>query len=335
MKYLSAAFPKRFASFLLHLLQALLIAAASLAALPSNAAYVQVYSTIQKGALTFTGNTLELNGSASGSTNPGTSATGAAFIAANSPNSKFGSFPVGTTGTWPNNSSAAVLSIPPGAKVLYAELIWSGTIGTNATQLTAAQLNSNVTFKTPSGTTYTLTPNPATAGNSPNYYTRSTNVTGYVQLAGAGSYTTGGVPAGSVSGNTIDAAGWTLAVAYSDASQPARNLTIFVGAEQSGTGAAASVSGFCTPLSGPVNGRLLVSAVEGDSSGTGDTMLFGPTSPLNATTNRLSGPNNPIGNFFASQINGDLGTLNTTGSDRKSTRLNSSHALTSRMPSSA
>ena len=137
MKYLVAAFPKRFASFLLHLLQALLLTAASLAALPSNAAYVQVYSTIQKGALTFTGNTLELNGSASGSGIPGTNATGGAFIAANNPTSQFGSFPLGTTSTWQGNASTAVLSIPPGAKVLYAELIWSGTIGAGATQLSA------------------------------------------------------------------------------------------------------------------------------------------------------------------------------------------------------
>ena len=316
MKYLSAVFHKRFPRSLFHLLQLLWVTAASLTALPSNAAYVQVYSTIQKGALTFTGNTLELGGSASGSGTPGTAGTGGAFIAANSPTSKFGSFPLGTTSTWPNNASAAVLSIPPGAKVLYAELIWSGTIGTGTvgtTQLSATQLNSTVSFKTPSGASYTLTPNPATAGNSGTYYTRSTNVTGYVQLAGAGTYTMGGVPAGTVAGSTIDAAGWTLAVAYSDTSQPARNLTIFVGAEQANA-AAASVSGFCTPVSGPVNGRLLVSGVEGDSSGTGDTMLFGPTSPLSTTNNRLFGSNNPIGNFFASQINGDLGTLVTTGS---------------------
>ena len=60
----------------------------------SNAAYVQVYSTIQKGAITFTGNTLELNGSASASTTPGTAGTGGAFIAAGS---------TGACGTFPTN----------------------------------------------------------------------------------------------------------------------------------------------------------------------------------------------------------------------------------------
>jgi uncharacterized repeat protein (TIGR01451 family) len=276
----------------------------------ADAAYVQVYSTIQKGAITFTGNTLELNGNAvANSGTPGTSATGGAFIAVDLPGTRYGTFPFGTTGPtaqFINNSSRAVLTVPTGATVLYAELIWSGTVGT----LTALQMNSTVKFTTPSGS-YTITPSALTAGNSGTYYTRSANVTGLVQIGGSGTYTTGGVPGMTATSGTTDAAGWTLAVAYADPAQVARNLTIFVGAEQAGAGAA-SVSGFCTPTSGLVNGRLLVSGIEGDSSGTGDTMLFGPTSVLGAG-NRLSGPNNLIGNFFASQINGNLGSLDTSG----------------------
>jgi uncharacterized repeat protein (TIGR01451 family) len=276
----------------------------------AKAAYVQVYSTIQKGAITFTGNTLELNGNAvANSGTPGTSATGGAFIAVDLPASRYGTFPFGTIGPtaqFINNSSRAVLNVPAGATVLYAELIWSGTMGT----LTALQMNSTVKFTTPSGS-YTITPSAVTAGNSGTFYTRSANVTGLVQIGGAGTYTTGGVPGIIATSGTTDAAGWTLAVAYADPAQVARNLTIFVGAEQAGA-AAASVSGFCTPTSGLVNGRLLVSGIEGDSSGVGDTMLFGPTSVLGAG-NRLFGPNNLIGNFFASQINGDLGNLDTSG----------------------
>ncbi|MFS0559083.1 DUF11 domain-containing protein, partial [Brevibacillus sp. 179-C9.3 HS] len=65
-----------------------------------------------------------------------------------------------------------------------------------------------------------------------------------------------------------------------------------------------------TPTSGAVSGRLQVSALEGDSNRTGDELLFGPTI---GTLNPVSGPNNPVDNFFVSQINGDDGTLNTTG----------------------
>ena len=278
--------------------------ALGLAAAPAQAAYVQVYSTIQKGALTFTGNTLELNGTSGASGTPGTAGTGGAFIAVGSAGN-CGTFPAGTTCTWPNDASSAVLNIPTGATVLYAELIWSGTIGS----LTAGQLNTPITFTTASGGIYTVTPSSTTAATSGTYYTRSANVTGFVQSARSGTYTAAGVPAGSTAGTT-DAAGWTLAVAYADPSKPARNLTIFVGAEQAGA-APAAVSGFCTPVSGPVNGRLLISAIEGDATITGDTMLFGPTS--NLAGNTMSGPNNLANNFFASQINGDNGTLDTSG----------------------
>jgi uncharacterized repeat protein (TIGR01451 family) len=280
----------------------LLALALSLGALSAQAAYVQVYNTIQKGAITFTGNTLGLNSlTVSGQT--------AVFIAADLATAVAG-FPVGTTTSYAQSLSRAQLAVPAGATVLYAELIWTGKLGGAVT--TAVASATSVRFITPAGT-YSIAPSAVTAANAPsgNYYTRSANVTGLVQIGGSGTYSAGGVPA-IVNTSTTDGAGWTLAVAYSDPSKPARNLTIFVGAEDSG-GATAAVSGFCTPVTGPVNGRLAVSAIEGDASGVGDTMLFGPANPLNTTTNRVSGPNNPIGNFFASQINGDTGSLDTSG----------------------
>ncbi len=280
----------------LQISQALLLLC--LLAIPTaQAAYVQVYNTIQKGAVTFTGNTLVLQST-------GTSGTGGAYVAANLGTAVAG-YPIGTTSNYLLNNSKAVLSVPAGATVLYAELIWSGSIGTN----TLATLNGNVSFTTPLGN-YSIASNRSTDGNSGTYYTRSANVTGLVQLGGAGTYTVGGVPGTLASGST-DGAGWTLAVAYADPAQVARNLTIFVGAEQAGA-TPASVSGFCTPVNGPVNGRLLVSSIEGDSAVLGDQMLFGPSSTL-GVANQLSGPNNLATNFFASQINGDTGTLNTLG----------------------
>lgn len=274
----------------------------ALAALGAQAAYVQVYNTIQKGAITFTGNTLGLNSlTVSGQT--------AVFIAADLATNVAG-FPAGTTTNYAQSLSRAQLAVPAGATVLYAELIWTGKLGGAVT--TAVANATSVRFITPAGT-YSIAPSALTAANAPsgNYYTRSANVTGLVQIGGSGTYSAGGVPAIANTSST-DGAGWTLAVAYSDPSKPARNLTIFVGAEDSG-GATAAVTGFCTPTSGPVNGRLAVSAIEGDASGVGDTMLFGPANPLNTATNRVSGPNNPIANFFASQINGDTGSLDTSG----------------------
>nr|WP_276539865.1 DUF11 domain-containing protein [Paenibacillus polysaccharolyticus] len=71
-----------------------------------------------------------------------------------------------------------------------------------------------------------------------------------------------------------------------------------------------TLTGFATPISGALGGRALFSAQEGDANRTGDQALFGATS---ATSVALSGPNNLAANFFASQINGDTGALNTTG----------------------
>ncbi|WFR60916.1 Ig-like domain-containing protein [Paenibacillus amylolyticus] len=74
--------------------------------------------------------------------------------------------------------------------------------------------------------------------------------------------------------------------------------------------ATASITGFATPITGNVTGRLMVSACEGDPQIAGDQALFGPTAD---TLVPISGPNNLVNNFFASQINNDQGVLNTNG----------------------
>ena len=74
------------------------------------------------------------------------------------------------------------------------------------------------------------------------------------------------------------------------------------------------MSGFCTPTTGDVRGRVAVSAMEGDTNSGGDSLRFAPTLfVIDQDRYRLAGPNNPIANFFASQINGDNGLLVTSG----------------------
>ncbi|QAY65894.1 DUF7507 domain-containing protein [Paenibacillus protaetiae] len=70
------------------------------------------------------------------------------------------------------------------------------------------------------------------------------------------------------------------------------------------------ISGFATPLTGPVFGRISMCAAEGDPGRSGEQVLFGQTV---ATLLPISGPNNFANNFFASQINNELGLLDTTG----------------------
>jgi uncharacterized repeat protein (TIGR01451 family) len=287
----------------------------------ADAVYINRFSTIANGAVTFTGNTLGLdkgNGNA-----PGVNGAIGTFITTNL-SSVDGTYPPGTTSDWRKNSSSAQLVIPAGSTILYAELIWSGSYS-YGNENVIASLNNAVTLQTPSGlvsvtpsgtTAQTLgTPSgtglcPTTTPAVPCYYVRSADVTSLVTAGGAGTYTIGGVPAtqGDIE-NNANTAGWTLAVVYQNGSMPSRNLSLFVGAEKAGD-AAATVSGFCTPPTGPRSGRLLVSAIEGDRGITGDQMQFGPTA---ATLTALSGSNNNVSNFFASQINNDSGLLDTSG----------------------
>ena len=114
----------------------------------------------------------------------------------------------------------------------------------------------------------------------------------------------------------FNAAGWTLAILYENANLPTRSLSLFLGLEPQG-GATASVTGICTPdKKGQLRARVAVSAVEGDTNDPNDTrdsLRFGPSIDLSPDQFRLSGPNNPAANFFASQINRDDGELDTRG----------------------
>ena len=281
----------------------------------THAAYVSRYSQNANGGILFTGNALGLSRNGSSFTQQGTSGSIGAFINSEV-STAWGTYPASTIGAnaasttlWQSNASEATLNIPSGSSVLYAELIWGGDFNSGGSNVTSAR-SSPVTLSTPSGT-YSVAPEGATAQENNTRYVRSANVTGLVQLGGSGRYKVKGVPASYGNDANNHTAGWTLAVVYGNSSQPARNLSIFVGAERDGA-SPASVSGFCTPTQGALRARAYVSAIEGDSNITGDSFRFGPTATL-GTANRLTGPNNPINNFFAGQVNGDSGALDTSG----------------------
>ncbi|MDF2927103.1 MAG: hypothetical protein K0R57_6017 [Paenibacillaceae bacterium] len=248
---------------------------------------------------------------------PGTSDSIGAFITTNTA-VRYGSYPFGTTDSYLSNNSSAVLTMPAGSTVMYAELIWGGTYLNGSTNLTSA-INNPVVFITPAGTT-SVTPDSATnnqfdLGGGALGYVRSANVTSLVQQGGAGTYNTGRVVGTLViSGDaTANNAGWTLAVIYSNTSLPFRNMSLRAGAilvQASSAPVTNTITGFATPTSGAVGARALFSAQEGDANRTGDQALFGATT---ASLVALSGPNNFANNFFASQINNNAGQLDTTG----------------------
>ncbi|AIQ51776.1 DUF7507 domain-containing protein [Paenibacillus sp. FSL R7-0331] len=277
-----------------------------------------VRSTINAtGAITFTGNTLGLSRSDTIGV-PGTQDSIGAFSTINTA-STFGTYPAGTTSLYQNNSASAILTIPSGSTVLYAELIWGGSY-INGTVNLSAFINNPVSLTTPAGNTVSVSPDSATSntvdlGSGAAAYVRSNNVTSIIQAGGAGTYTVSGVVgtiiiAGDPTGNH---AGWTLGVIYQNPSLPFRNMSLRAGAvlvQSTSAPVVTTITGFATPVSGALGGRILFSAQEGDANRSGDQALFGPTA---ATQVALSGPNNFANNFFASQINNDAGTLNTTG----------------------
>ncbi|WP_312102254.1 type IV secretory system conjugative DNA transfer family protein [Pygmaiobacter massiliensis] len=243
-------------------------------------------------------------------------------------------FPAGTTLNYLQNGSAANLTLPIGSTVIYAELIWGGNYYYNYVDTANPPPVSQNIFSVLSNPVLfngqPVLPDPATAQEQTfsqtsgtltitrGFYERSADVTAIVQAAGAGSYTCQQIPGlvepvQNYTGAT-NHAGWTLAVMYRDLSLPERTLYLYNGAQLIINTIAPTIdipiAGFATKPSGPINARLLVSAQEGDADIPNDFIQFGPTA---ATLTQLSGPNNPINNFFGSQINNSAGVLATSG----------------------
>ena len=200
------------------------------------------------------------------------------------------------------DSSSARLSLPAGARVLFAGLYYgsrttAGTGGKAAPDSSLAGLG-KVDFKPPGASGFEhLTAAVDQSTDVAGAYAAFADVTGRVQRAGAGVYTVANVQ--SATGEDRYA-GWALVVAYEAAGEPPRNLTVFDGLASVTQGKPAvtiPVSGFQTPLSGPVRTRLGFVAYEGDRGISGDSAT------LNGTA--LSDKLNAANNFFNSVISVD------------------------------
>lgn len=280
----------------------------------------------EPGAITFTGNVLGLSRSSSVGV-PGTTDSIGAFTSIDT-SIQYGSYPEGTTDNFNLNSSSAILQMPLESTVLYAELVWGGLYNNTTTDISAF-IDKTIQFTTPLGDIHTITPDPVTAtslpfGSGTQIYMRSANVTPIIQNANTGTYTVGGVAATitfpDISSNNC---GWTLCVIYQNTNLHFRNLSLYVGGivVNTNTTVTNTITGFGTPITGAVSGRVSIAAQEGDVNRTGDQVLFGPDV---AGLTALSGPNNYVNNFFASQINDDNGLLNLTGTFGNRNNVNGS-----------
>ncbi len=195
------------------------------------------------------------------------------------------------------DSSTADLSIPAGGTVLFAGLYWGAdtSAGTGGAAAPNPAARGTVQFAVPGGSYAPITASQLDTSTSlPNRYQGFADVTSAVAAAGSGTYAVADLQAGT--GNDRYG-GWALIVAYHDQSMPARNLTVFDGFQTvSGANPTITipVSGFETPLTGPVRTTLGFMAYEGDRGMTGDTAR------LDATT--LTDAVNPATNFFNSTI---------------------------------
>lgn len=216
-------------------------------------ANISLYNKVINGFLEFTGNTLGI-----------TTVTSSLPIAINSLLQATPPPPSGTVipqASWANASSAAFLTGKASSVVDKAFLAWYGEPrpGINGT---ATALNNPVLFTDHSGATTSIAPNPAWSQDSPFgptqlWTTRVADVTSIVAASGTGKYTVGRVP------SAVNFSAWTLAVAWKNPALPYRIITInsFDDIEDV-TPIDVAISGFTTPLFGPVNGRAVM-AVSG------------------------------------------------------------------------
>ena len=200
------------------------------------------------------------------------------------------------------DSSSARLSLPAGARVLFAGLYYgarttAGTKGKAAPESSAAGLRT-VDLKSPgAGGFERLTAAVDQSSEVTGAFGAFADVTGQVRRSGPGVYTVANVQAATGEDRY---AGWALVVAYEAFGDPPRNLTVFDGLQsvtQSKPALAIPVSGFQTPLSGPVRTKLGFVAYEGDRGLSGDSATLDGKS--------LSDAVNPANNLFNSTISVD------------------------------
>ncbi len=237
----------------------------------------------------------------------------------------------GTVATF--NSSTSDLVIPAGSTVVFAGLFWGGNTlgGTGGANAPNAANRDRVFFRTPGmagyqqvvATSTDVDTNSSAAFPVYHAYLDVTNMLTGLPNSGNGTYSVADIQSGTGSSGLGDWAGWTLAVAYSNPTQPLRNLNVFNGFERVfGSSAATSadvlIGPFITPAvgTGPVVAKVGLVAQDGDVGITADNVTLvsggaGSCSSATTTPPRLTNALNASDNIFNSSIT-NLGANVTT-----------------------
>lgn len=175
------------------------------------------------------------------------------------------------------NSSSSTFAPPAGHEVLFAGLYFGGrvTAGAGGTPAPNPAARGTALLETAASGTYVpvsgaVADSTAVAGA----YVAFADVTALVRAGGAGRYGVANVQSGT---GPDRFAGWSLVVVYRDQAQPLRSLTVFDGLatiQQGDPPLAIGVSGFRTPLSGPVRTSVGIVAYEGDRGSAGDRLAL-------------------------------------------------------------
>ena len=212
------------------------------------------------------------------------------------------------------NSSSATFTTNSCNRVIYAGLYW----GAYLAPTTPAP--DQVKFKIPGGAYQDLV---ADVNLDKVYYKDVTSIVTTTSNA-SGEYFVANI---SSTQGTQTSAGWSLVIVYEDASESRKFISTFDGFSAVTNSPYNQVdfnySGFVTPPSGPVEGRVGVAAIEGDLGLYGDRMLF--KADGNGGFTALSDAENEANNFFNSKITKDgaqvtdrnLNSTNTLGWDQK------------------
>ena len=193
------------------------------------------------------------------------------------------------------NSSTATVTLPTGSAVLFAGLFWSARemSGGGTGSADATPPFNQMKLEGPTGGYVPITASEFSQTDSGHGtgYGAYANVTDMVQRLGQGTWTGANVSAAT----GLDRfAGWSLVIAYQNPADPLRDLTIFAGFTlvTDNESVTLKISGFLSPLTGPVDTEIGLVAGEGDLALTGDSMK------VDSTT--LTDPLNPANNFFNS-----------------------------------
>ncbi|SIT89290.1 conserved repeat domain-containing protein [Microbacterium sp. RU33B] len=198
------------------------------------------------------------------------------------------------------NSSSSTVAAPPDGEVLWAGLYWGARLSRAPGGVAGVGDRREMSLRTPGSPTYTPIASQAsfgpTAGDQA--YQEFADVTALVRAAGPGAYWGANVVAGTGEDRY---AGWSLVVVYRAPGLPLRSLTVFDGFADVGRDEpqVVSLSGFRTPVTGPVETQLGIVAYEGDFSTSGDNARLNgtllSTTPLSRGSNFFNGTNDDNG----------------------------------------